>query len=51
MKNPDQDESHRRRREVRESGDNPDGQAIAEKLYGGLSTESEENGETETGTE
>ena len=32
MKNKDRDEKRRRRREM---GDDPDGRAVAEKLYGG----------------
>ena len=36
LKNPDRDDQHHRRRDLGEEEDDPDGRAIAEKLYGGL---------------
>jgi hypothetical protein len=39
MKNKDRDDMHRRRREAGSSpdgGDDPDGRAVADALYGGL---------------
>jgi hypothetical protein len=42
MKNRDRDERHRRRREAgSEEEDDPDGKTIAERLYGGLPTDSD----------
>ncbi|WP_162891583.1 hypothetical protein [Salinibacter ruber] len=40
MKNPDRDEDHRRRRDLGEE-DERDGLDVAEKLYGGLTTDSD----------
>jgi hypothetical protein len=40
LKNPDRDEDHRRRRNLGDE-DERDGLDIAEKLYGGLPTDSE----------
>jgi len=34
LKNPDRDDQHHRRRDLGEEEDDPDGRAIAEKLYG-----------------
>lgn len=49
MKNPDRDEEHRRRREMGESRDEPDGRAVADRLYGGPEREPtlDEDGTTE----
>ena len=42
LKNPDRDEDHRRRRDLgEEDEDEPDGLDIAERLYGGLTTDSD----------
>ncbi len=42
LKNPDRDEDHRRRRNLgEEDEDEPDGFDIAERLYGGLPTDSD----------
>lgn len=41
MKNRDRDEEHRRRREAGEDDEERDGLDIAERLYGGLPTDSD----------
>ena len=36
MENPDKDSDHARRRDTGECGESPDGEEIAERLYGGF---------------
>lgn len=47
MKNPDRDRRHSRRREAGESGETPDGKAVAAALYGGDTDALKEDEETE----
>lgn len=39
LKNPDRDRDHKRRREAGSDDNDPNGQEMARKLYGGLKTE------------
>ncbi|MCS3613517.1 hypothetical protein GGP50_003289 [Salinibacter ruber] len=41
LKNPDRDEDHQRRRDLGDEEDERDGLDVAEKLYGGLPTDSD----------